>query len=78
MSEVRHKPSRPSWDCGTCGEAWPCATRRERLLHDYVGRRSQLRSLMATYFIDALEDVDEPMNELHARFVGWVCAGTKT
>ncbi|MEO3775680.1 hypothetical protein ABGB16_02280 [Micromonospora sp. B11E3] len=31
-----HVPVRLSWDCAGCGEPWPCADRRRRLLVEYA------------------------------------------
>ena len=37
-----HVPTTPGWNCGSCGEEWPCATKRGRLLAEYGGDRAML------------------------------------
>ncbi len=71
MSGIRHRPLTPSWACSACGEPWPCAPRRAAFLADFEGRRMQLRGVLALFLIDATEDLAEPIEQLHTRFVAW-------
>ena len=65
MSEVRHSPLQPSWTCVAC------QTRREAFLADCEGRRSLLRATLGAFLISAAEDLTEPIEQLHTRFVAW-------
>lgn len=67
-----HTPAHRTWDCTECRQPWPCADRRARFLDDYQGQLRQLRAVLALFFIDATEDLTEPVEQLHERFVGWV------
>ncbi|MEU0560915.1 hypothetical protein [Dactylosporangium sp. NPDC006015] len=71
MSEA-HRPVQPSWTCGTCQAPWPCEPRRIRFAADYAGRRQELRAVLALFMISALDDLIEPIEVVHSRFVGWV------
>ena len=71
MSDARHSPIQPSWTCSACGQPWPCPDRRASFLADFEGRRSQLRAVLGMFLIDATEDLAEPIEQLHLRFVAW-------
>lgn len=66
-----HRYQRPGWTCEACGEPWPCTERKIKFLKDYQGRPGELRLVLATFFIDAVEDLTDPIEEIHARFVSW-------
>jgi hypothetical protein len=68
-----HVPVRPGWECAACGQDWPCADRRHRLLAEYAGNRIGLAMLLASYMLDALaERPDLAPTELRSRFLGWL------
>ena len=71
MSDVRHKPLRPSWNCAACGEPWPCTERKIVFLQDFQGRRPFLRALLALWMYAAAEDMDVSAGDLHERFIAW-------
>ncbi|MGI5182227.1 flavin reductase [Dactylosporangium sp. CA-152071] len=71
MSDTRHRPARPTWTCSGCGQPWPCPERRRIFLEDFQGRRMQLRGVLALFLIDATEDLADPVEQLHERFVSW-------
>lgn len=71
MSDTRHRPTRPAWICTGCGQDWPCVERKIVFLQDFQGRRSQLRATLGAFLIDAAEDLVEPIEQLHTRFVSW-------
>jgi hypothetical protein len=71
MSEVRHTPARPSWECVACGEPWPCRTRRVAFLADHQGRRHHLRAVLALWMYEAAEELQVSAGDLHERFIGW-------
>lgn len=67
-----HSPIRPTWKCAGCSEAWPCLTRREQLVPEFLNNPTSMIMLMGAYFIDACEDLpDAPAGVLHAQFIGW-------
>lgn len=69
-----HLPTRPAWDCMTCGQDWPCAVAR----HDL---RSEMHpGALAVYAGSHLADASADMPQLdpqslHDRFLGWTRAG---
>jgi hypothetical protein len=70
-TNLRHEPLRPSWDCLTCGDAWPCKVARHRMLDSYT--TVALALTMAAYFTDACAELATgDVGELHRRFLGWV------
>lgn len=75
--EVRHQPERPSWDCTGCAEPWPCPDRRAQFLNEYVGRRAELRMILGAWFVDAVQELVVPVEDLHARFFGWAKPGQR-
>jgi hypothetical protein len=65
-----HIPSRPSWDCGTCGRPWPCESARRRLSAE-LGR-VDLAVLMWDHLEEAARDMPRtPASELFDRFLRW-------
>ncbi|MFI5492196.1 hypothetical protein [Actinoplanes sp. NPDC051859] len=70
-----HLPSRPSWDCTTCGEPWPCAPAKIALTEEF--REDPLS--LALYLWAQLEAaIDDFMGnrlpipqDLYHRLVGW-------
>ncbi|WP_433064385.1 hypothetical protein [Dactylosporangium sp. CS-033363] len=71
--KIRHTFVRPSWQCAGCGEAWPCADRRRRLLARYQGEalRLDLRTMLGTWMLRANRDLALPEEQAEARFIGW-------
>jgi hypothetical protein len=66
-------PARPAWSCTMCGDAWPCAARRARLLEEHAQALSYLKVMMALYLSDASGELAAvPAGDLHTRFLGWV------
>ncbi len=65
-----HIAARPSWDCLSCGKAWPCDPAREDLV-------TQLDPVqLAIYLWINLEEAagdlpDMPVAEAFARFIAW-------
>jgi hypothetical protein len=70
-----HLNSRPSWDCLMCGEPWPCATARTKLLAEFQQFPSTLTIYMSAQMYDALGDFVAAGQltpaDLFERFVGW-------
>jgi hypothetical protein len=67
-----HLPSRPVWDCTTCGRPWPCAPAREGLAAEYVHDFTGLSVLLWNHFEDYSHDAGSgPLGEAYERFMGW-------
>lgn len=65
-----HEPVKPSWDCETCGAAWPCDPAREHLAA-YLGRIA-LAVHMSQRLDQASGDLQNvPPAELFGRFLSW-------
>ena len=70
IQKVEHEPSRPSWDCLTCGRPWPCDPAREHLTLVHHG---PTLAIMATdRLLQATQDMPTASpNELFERFLAW-------
>jgi len=74
-----HAPVTPDWNCGSCGEEWPCATKRSRLLDEYQVDRAALSVYLGSCLAAATQDLHAaPVVSLQARFIGWVPRGGRT
>ncbi|MER7888413.1 hypothetical protein ABTX15_01130 [Micromonospora sp. NPDC094482] len=72
-----HAPVPPGWSCGSCGDEWPCATRRSRLLQEY-GDRAMLSVYLGSCLAAATEDLRAaPVTSLQDRFIGWLPRGPR-
>ena len=60
-----HVPERPRWDCGKCGEPWPCAIAKVNLSIEYLG--IQHWEAFDDYAASGAIPTD-----LYERFLGWV------
>ncbi|MEH1166643.1 hypothetical protein V6V47_14785 [Micromonospora sp. CPCC 205539] len=68
-----HAPTTPAWDCGSCGDEWPCAVKRGRLLAEYGGDRAMLSVYLGSCLAAATEDLRAaPVMSLQSRFIGWL------
>ncbi|MFI7607020.1 hypothetical protein ACIBTV_18025 [Micromonospora sp. NPDC049366] len=73
-----HAPLTPGWSCGSCGDEWPCATKRARLLEEY-GDRAMLSVYLGSCLAAASEDLHTaPVASLQDRFIGWLPRGPRT
>ena len=70
VSQPEHHPRRPEWTCADCGEVWPCASARDRLLAE-TGGGTALAILMWTYLEDFLREVVGQSAGVFDRFLGW-------
>ncbi|WP_433536457.1 hypothetical protein ACQPZK_00870 [Micromonospora sp. CA-249363] len=67
-----HVPVRPTWNCAGCGQEWPCANRRCRLLVEYAHDRLSMMFYLGLHLAEAAVDLpDLSAERLHARFLGW-------
>ena len=76
ISLDQHIALRPGFDCGSCGQPWPCAPAKVRLAEEYVKDKLSLRlylNLMCFEAIsEAIKDHDwKKVDDLYERFVGW-------
>ncbi|MEH1100411.1 hypothetical protein [Micromonospora sp. CPCC 205561] len=68
-----HAPLTPGWTCGTCGAAWPCPDKRNRLLEEYQLDRAMLSVYLGACLAAAAQDLQaSPGTSLHDRFIGWM------
>lgn len=68
-----HVPVTPGWTCGSCGDEWPCATKRSRLLSEYRVDRASLSVYLGSCLAAASADLPTaPGTALRDRFIGWV------
>jgi hypothetical protein len=68
-----HAPVTPDWICGSCGDEWPCDTKRSRLLTEYRADRASLSVYLGSCLAAAADDLrSAPIASLQDRFIGWV------
>lgn len=73
--DLEHLPERPSWDCDTCGDPWPCTPAKDRLRAEYEGASVALIAYMSNHHLAAAEELpDATDDELYPRFLGWARA----
>lgn len=68
-----HLPQRPSWQCTSCDQPWPCPPARVQLGEAYAGDPFGLAMYAATLLEQAAAEVDNHVTprELYERFVAW-------
>ena len=74
-----HLPGRPSWDCLSCRESWPCAPAKERMLEEFAEDRLTLVMYLWVQMAEAIDDfvgLSDPVPDLYLRIVAWERAGT--
>jgi hypothetical protein len=74
MAEV-HTNARPSWDCRTCGQPWPCDAAKADLSAEYRVSPSALKIYLSALLFDALEDLTlqcKLPTDLYERFLTWI------
>ncbi|MFU8870774.1 hypothetical protein [Micromonospora sp. SL4-19] len=68
-----HAPVTPDWTCGSCGDDWPCAVKRTRLLAEFQVDRASLTVYLGSCLAAATQDLRAaPVASLQDRFIGWV------
>ncbi|WP_225853817.1 hypothetical protein [Micromonospora sp. AMSO31t] len=69
----------PDWTCGSCGEDWPCVTKRGQLLNEYQVDRASLSVYLGSCLAAATQDLRTAADStLQHRFIGWVPRGPRT
>jgi hypothetical protein len=70
-----HIPSRPDWQCKSCGEAWPCVPAKGLMLIEFAGCELTLMEYLATQCVAAIDDfrggTHQVPKDLFGRFLGW-------
>lgn len=66
----RHIPTRPSWDCGSCGDEWPCSASKTQLQDDYRNNRNLMFVYLGVMAVEAAEDLPAEVNVVE-RIVAW-------
>lgn len=67
-----HPPTRPSWDCATCGQPWPCPPALVELGERYATDPVALAVYMSTQLDHAVREMSTPdARDLYERFVAW-------
>lgn len=71
-----HQPRRPTWQCGRCGQPWPCSPARVELSEAYDGDRVGMAVYMAIQLYEAAAEAASVTSEdLYERFVAWTRPG---
>ncbi|MFG1602427.1 hypothetical protein [Actinoplanes sp. NPDC049265] len=77
---IEHLWIRPSWDCRTCQQPWPCPTAREAMLDEFQQFPSVLivymHSQMTAAFLDMTASGQSPPADLFERFLYWATPRT--
>jgi hypothetical protein len=75
VESAEHLYRRPSWQCQVCGQPWPCAGARGRMLDEFRMFPTVLAIYLASQLYDALGDIQsrgQPVPpDLYERFVAW-------
>jgi hypothetical protein len=73
---IEHLWVRPSWDCRTCEQSWPCPPAKESLLDEFQYFPSVLAIYMYGQMTAAFDDLtasgQTPPPDLFERFLSWV------
>jgi hypothetical protein len=76
-SGIEHLHGKPTWNCRTCTQPWPCPTARADLTEEFREFPSVLTVYMAAQMHEALSDLasetrQQTPRDLYARFLGWI------
>jgi hypothetical protein len=76
VQQTEHLHGRPTWECRTCGDPWPCANAKAALAAEFRGFPSVLAIYMTAQLHDALRDLTangaEAPPDLYDRFLAWI------
>jgi hypothetical protein len=59
-----HIPQQPSWNCGTCGNEWPCAYARADLIAESIAGRTSVLVYVKMCLADAVADLARPLRQV--------------
>lgn len=69
---LSHPPSRPSWDCASCRQPWPCHVSRVELAERYARDRVGLAVYVGMQLDHAVREMTAAdAGDLYERFVAW-------
>lgn len=78
---IEHFWVRPSWDCRTCDQPWPCPQAKDMLLEEFRHFPSVLCIYLVNQLTDAVDDMtangQSPPPDLFERFLEWAIPGPK-
>ncbi|MFI5495174.1 NADAR family protein [Actinoplanes sp. NPDC051859] len=60
LPRTEHIAARPTWDCGVCGDPWPCGPAKEELLAQYRGFPTGLTLYLSSCLYEALAELSSP------------------
>lgn len=67
-----HPPCRPTWECLTCGEAWPCPVARDQIAAQWGSDRVGLSVYLGIQMERAAAETTQvTAGELFGRFLSW-------
>jgi len=73
-----HMGTRPTWECASCGNPWPCAIAKSELRKEFRYFPSVLSIYMSAKMLDAASDFTAhgagPPPDLYERFMSWIRA----
>ncbi|GIE94069.1 hypothetical protein Ari01nite_15340 [Paractinoplanes rishiriensis] len=74
---LAHVALRPSFDCGKCGEPWPCAPAKVELAEQFQADLLGLSTYLGAQMVDAMEQATGNcawgrVDNLFDRFLGWI------
>lgn len=79
--EAGHTEERPSWDCRSCTQPWPCANAKDWLITEFQGLPSLLTIYMSALINEAMIDLTAhgggPPSDLQERFLSWISPTTE-
>jgi hypothetical protein len=55
-----HNPQQPSWNCGACGNEWPCAHARADLIAESIAARTSVLVYLTMCLADAVAEFRRP------------------
>ncbi len=75
IPQTWHLPRRPSWDCVSCRQPWPCAPAKVDMAEEFADNKVSLAVYLSGQMTDAVDDylaTKQPVPpNLYDRFLGW-------
>lgn len=72
MGDNGHQPERPSWDCLSCRQPWPCPPARVQLGEAYGPDRAGLGMYLGALLFAAVAEMPTVSSgDLFDRFIAW-------
>ncbi|RKR87344.1 hypothetical protein BDK92_1619 [Micromonospora pisi] len=71
-ADLTHKCASHRWDCGRCGQPWPCEPAREEVRASFHGDRVGMAMYMGEQLVSAARELrGESPAKLYERFILW-------